>query len=179
MPAPQHGYVIADCECVVVEVGDRIGAAPYVVLVGNRHLQSIRHSLIEIDAESRSVNVVRGIPAVIAPPQQRDVERIHDSRTDRVSLAKRKGLHPLRVSGLRRDENVARGVESRKLIAVDEIAAVGTNACVAAWDCFDCVRWYPAKAKSLSRRIGPPKVPPNWFWCNVSFVEEKKLLALM
>ncbi len=27
--------------------------------------------------------------------------------------------------------------------------------------------------------MGPPKVPPYWFWCRMSFVVEKKLVALM
>jgi hypothetical protein len=36
-----------------------------------------------------------------------------------------------------------------------------------------------AKAKSLSLRILPPKVPPYWFWCSVSFPVAKKLVASM
>src|ERR1700730_8599576 len=58
-------------------------------------------------------------------------------------------------------------------------AAVGTKAVVADCDCLDSERWYAANAKSLSWRIGPPKVPPYWFWCSVSFVAEKKFDALM
>ena len=54
------------------------------------------------------------------------------------------------------------------------LAAVGRRTAVGEEDCDACRRWYPAKAKSLLRMMGPPKVPPNWFWWRESGTAEKK-----
>src|SRR5262245_1524377 len=53
-------------------------------------------------------------------------------------------------------------------------AAVGNRAsdCGGAWRLR--VPWYPPKKNNFSLRIGPPKVPPNWFRLSVSCAAAKK-----
>src|SRR5215468_7234252 len=50
--------------------------------------------------------------------------------------------------------------DSTTLKSPASISAVGTNANVSGGAWRLRVPWYPAKKKSLSRRIGPPIVPP-------------------
>ncbi len=76
--AAQHGHVVVEGEGVVVEMGDRVGAAADGEFVGGGQLQAVGLALIEIDAESSGVDVVGGISAVVAAPQDGDVRCVHD-----------------------------------------------------------------------------------------------------
>ncbi len=49
--AAQHGDVVVEGECVVVEFGDRVGAAADGEFIGDGELQTIRFGLVENDAE--------------------------------------------------------------------------------------------------------------------------------
>src|ERR1700753_3651816 len=79
--AAQQSYIVIEGQSVVVELGDRVGAAADGEFVGRRQLQAVRLALIGIHAKGGGIDIVGSISAVVAAPHHGNVRGVHDLRT--------------------------------------------------------------------------------------------------
>ena len=59
------------------------------------------------------------------------------------------------------------------------LSVVGIYIVFTAVEYAEFVRWKPPNMnmRLLCGKSGPPITPPNWFWCSVSLLAAKKLVA--